>query len=563
MKNNTTKRITAGLLTVLMILSAFCVTASAASSDAIAVTGADIRYTDTVGGTTGTQAQGLRFTVSVDKTTRTYQNAVREEGYYDAASETARFGIVIIPTDMIPDGKELTADTDDAEVVMFDRIYSQNDEELVFTVSLLGIPTEEFTREFTARAFVKVSRGGDERYTYSENTLAKTFVGVGNMFYEDNRSDESLCSRLDEIFTNCEEYQGEHIKSVTFTLFADLHYWKGWYISSVDNLESILRRADESGSDFVMQAGDFTNNVSGSPELINAYHKNQYDLPVYGVYGNHEMEQGDGMNTVTPTLTNSEVVWGTKDGKRAADGSIGYYYFDVNGIRMICLDSNYSYNPTKKVWEHNPARSYSYPKGNERGYSLGPDQLAWLERVLDEAAENDTSCVVVSHIGFATAWSSSPDATAVRELYKQANSKRAGTVLMSISGHLHTNRQEVIDGVLHWDMNTVRNGVYTDSGNEHYTDQTFTLNKYDGNGKLTSSTTQLIKNLGHAKKTWFFKDPLSAVVTVSTSGRITVEGSETEWLGGIAPSGDGTGGVEPRVTSGIFELQIYCEKKDD
>lgn len=562
MKKNVTKKILAGLLTIIMILASFPIIASAASSADIKLTDVSVRYADADGNTDGDKAQGLRFTVSVDKKSRTYLNAVREEGDYATSNETVKFGIVIIPTDMIADGKELTIDTEDAEVVLFDKIYSQTEEELVFTVSLLGIPTEDFSREMSARAFVKVTRNDASRYTYSDDIMKKTFVAVGNYFYEDNRSDEELCARLDEIFTNCEEYQGEHLSSVTFTLFADLHYWAGWYMSSVDDLKSILKRANDSNSDFVMQAGDFTNNIKGSAELINAYHDNEYDLPVYGIYGNHEMETGAGMAEVTPTLTNDNgVVWGTEDGKMAADGSVGYYYFDVGGIRMICLDANYSQNSNDE-WMHNPAGSYSYPAGNKNGYSLGPTQLTWFESVLNDAAETDQSCVVVSHIGFATDWHSSPDGAKVRALYKAANEKNAGTVLMSISGHLHTNRQQMLDGVLHWDMNTVRNGVYDDNGTAHYTTQKFTYKKYT-DGVLTSTSEQLVKNLGHANKTWFFEDPLSAVVTVSTSGKIKVEGSETKWFGGVKPARDGTDGTEPRVTSGIYELPIYGKKKDE
>ena len=263
------------------------------------------------------------------------------------------------------------------------------------------------------------------------------------------------------------------------------------------------------------------------------------------------------MQTVTPTLTNDKnVVWGTEDGK-IGDGSIGYYYFDYNGFRMICLDSMYSWNPTTEQWEHNRTGSYSYASGNEKGYSLGPDQLLWLAKVLDDAASKELSCIVTSHRGFAISYSDSPDGETVREMYKKANEKRPGTVLMSISGHLHTNHTEVIDGVLHFDMNTVRNGYYNDNGTAHYTNETFTFYKYDANGNLINSSTQYIKNIGHAKRTWFFEDPLSAVVTVSTSGRITIEGSETDWLYGVEPTASGINGCEPRVTSGVFELQLY------
>lgn len=546
------------LLAVLMILVMFpiaTVSVSAASSDTLEILGATIRYEDARGNTAGEGSQGLRFAVRVDKTGRTYLNAVRE-GSYDPANESVKFGVLILPADMVPSDGEMTVDTPDVEKAIFDKVYAQTDSELHFTVSLLGIPLEDFNRGFTARAFMQVTRNGETRYTYSEKTLSRSFVGVGNIFYEDNRENESLCARLDEIFANCEAYQGENAKTVTFTLFSDLHYWEGWYIASIADLESIMKRANDSNSDFVMQAGDFTNNVSGSPELYKTYLQNEYGLPVYGVYGNHEMENKDSMQTVTPTLTNDKnVIWGTEDGK-IGNGNIGYYYFDFNGFRMICLDSMYSWNPTTKAWEHNRTNSYSYASGNEKGYSLGPDQLLWLAKVLDDAASKELSCIVTSHRGFAISYSESPDGEAVRALYKKANEKRPGTVLMSISGHLHTNHTEVIDNVLHLDMNTVRNGGYKVGGTSHYTNQEFEYTFYDNDGKALGSSTQKIGYLTHAKDTWFFKDPLSAVVTVSTTGKITVEGSETEWIDGIVPPWKASG-MEPKVDSGVFELQLY------
>lgn len=558
MKKKMRKQWLCTLLAVLMILSMLpiaTVTASAASSDALEMLGATIRYEDATGSRTGEKAAGLRFAARIDKTARTYLNAVRE-GNYDPTNESVKFGVLILPTDMMPSDGNLTVDTPDVEKAIFDKVYAQTDSELHFTVSLLGIPAEDFARGFTARVFMQVTRNGETRYTYSENTLSRSFVGVGNIFYEDNRANESLCARIDEIFANCAEYQGKNIKTITFTLFSDLHYWEGWYIASIADLESIMKRANDSNSDFVMQAGDFTNDVSGSPELYKTYLQNEYGLPAYGVYGNHEMEQGDSMATVTPTLTNDKnVVWGTADGK-IGDGSIGYYYFDYNGFRMICLDSMYSWDPTTEQWEHNRTGSYSYASGNEKGYSLGPVQLAWLEDVLDDAVEKELSCVVTSHRGFAISYSDSPDGEAVRELYKKANEKRAGTVLMSISGHLHTNHTEVIDNVLHLDMNTVRNGGYKVGGTAHYTNQEFEYTIYDINGNALSTSTQKIRFLRHVNDTWFFADPLSAVVTVSTTGKITIEGSESEWIDGIAPSWKASG-MEPKVDSGVFELQLY------
>lgn len=76
---------------------------------------------------------------------------------------------------------------------------------------------------------------------------------------------------------------------ITFTVFLDMHYKKGMYLASVSDLENILHRADISNSDFVIHCGDFSNDYQGSPELIEVFLNNKENLPVYGVYGNHEL----------------------------------------------------------------------------------------------------------------------------------------------------------------------------------------------------------------------------------------------------------------------------------
>jgi DNA repair exonuclease SbcCD nuclease subunit len=93
-----------------------------------------------------------------------------------------------------------------------------------------------------------------------------------------------------------------------------------------------MDRARDDRVDFVLHAGDFSNDYQGSPELVKKYLNNEYDLSVYGVYGNHELESNDNsMELVTPLLTNdTRVIWGTADGK-LGDGSIGYYYFEKKG----------------------------------------------------------------------------------------------------------------------------------------------------------------------------------------------------------------------------------------
>lgn len=329
----------------------------------------------------------------------------------------------------------------------------------------------------------------------------------------------------------------QQTNSIRFTLFADLHYKKSMYIPSVADLQSILDRANQSGSEFALHAGDFCNDYQHSPELISAYLNNAYNLPVYGVYGNHELETPENsMANVTPCLCNREVVWGTPDGK-IGDGSIAYYYFDQGIFRFVCLDTNYSKNPATEEWEHNASVSHGPPKGNVSGNALGPDQLFWLEKVLTAATKEQRKCIVIGHCGFSGLWWSNPEAAAVREIYQKANGIRKETVLLSINGHLHTNHIGEADGVVYFDVNTVRNNLWVvnDKAFDHYGDKTYFFTDYDAEGKETAGYDRPINEMRMAKNTWFNSSPLSAIVTVWENGKIEIEGSESAWLYGIAP----------------------------
>ncbi len=339
------------------------------------------------------------------------------------------------------------------------------------------------------------------------------------------------------------------MSSVKMLVFADFHYKKGVYPMRVEHLETILRAAQEHGVDYVIHAGDFCNDYYGSPEILNTYLNNPYGLPVYGVLGNHELEYFVGekftpqfaanpMRLVTEHITNrrDEVVWGTPDGS-FGDGSIGYYYFDVNGIRMVCTDTNFSYSYEREAWEHNI--TYHAPLGNKHGDALAPQQLVWLEEVLTDAAHRHIPCMVIGHAGFSGQWNVSYDHVAVREIYARVNAITQGTVLLSINGHYHTNRQAVVENVLYFDVGTVLNGFWVNEHAPHYEDgHTFEFVEYNDQGEPVDSYLKNYRDLSMGNQTWFYKDPLFCIVTVSEDGHIAIEGMKTEWMYGIEPPAD-------------------------
>lgn len=358
-------------------------------------------------------------------------------------------------------------------------------------------------------------------------------------------------------------------KTLKMCVFADFHYRKFAYPSTLRDLDAILKRGAENQVHLVIHVGDFCNDYHESPELSKAYLDNQYALPVYGIYGNHELEylihdcrdydDKPPMQLVTPLLTNraDEVYWGTADGKPLADGSIAYYWFEKNGFRIVCTDTHYSYSEERGVWEHNP--SLYVPKGNVMTESLGDRQRAWLEDVLTDAAHRDIPCIVFSHAAFADGWHPSHDRDNVRAIFNRVNAIRKGTVVAAINGHLHTDNAEVVDNIVFLDINTVNNGVFMQPGIPHYENEhTFLYTEYDAEGNEGKTYRKPYKELFYGlmgNYCWFYRDPLSAIISVTDDGTVKVEGAETDWTYGIVPPGVDKPGKHPYISSGTYRIE--------
>ncbi len=333
-----------------------------------------------------------------------------------------------------------------------------------------------------------------------------------------------------------------------FVVFADLHYKKGMYASTVGrDLMPIIERARSSGAELIVHAGDLCNDYLGSPELIDALLRNRYDIPVFGAYGNHELESGGNtMEVVTPRLANRPVVYGTSDGKFSPE--VGYYHVDIDGYRFVFTDTNYSL--LDGGGGHNRPASWGAPAGAERTNSLGPAQLSWLERVLYDAAEKGMRCVVVSHADFSGKNHPSPDADAAREIFRRVNAKRK-TVILAINGHYHTDNLFTEDGISYFDCNTVKNGFWKPMDEQHYVPgQTYVSEDYNNEGIMTGERDADLCSLVQAKNTWFFDKPLCAVVTIGDD-EIMIDGAQTSWMYDVVPET-----VIEGVRAGILSRKI-------
>lgn len=335
-------------------------------------------------------------------------------------------------------------------------------------------------------------------------------------------------------------------EKITFGVFADLHYKKGMYLSSVKDLEDITSAAAQSNAAFVVSLGDMCNDYLRSPEIVKSYLNNKEGLAVFGIYGNHELESsGNDMATVTPCLTNrpNEVIWGTND-KGLGDGSIGYYYFDKGAFRFIALDTNYSFNLTNEKYEHNRPASWGAPSENLYHDSLGDIQLEWLKSTVLDAANTDKHCVILSHATFCPEWECSPDGDAVCKIFREANAIKKNTVILALNGHWHDNRQAMVEDVVYIDVNTVRNGYWQEKKYFPYAEEdpnapkyTFEYISYDESGEETGRELRALESLRMSTRTLYFDSPLYAIVTVSENGNVELRGSSTNWIYGVKPEG--------------------------
>lgn len=497
------------------------------------------------GGSVSAEPDTVTVQIDFDKNQGIYKQLYTGE-YTFSESAPLRFGAVA--TWGTPD--ELTRESENALVLMFTE-GQQTDDLLRFSVNY-PLTAQERQLWFTVRPF---ALAGDicfygDMQSYQPSALA-------NGAYRSAKPAQQ--EALQRSFGDCPEFTAGKANSITFTLFSDFHYKPDMYPATISDLKTILGRADAANVDFVLSAGDFTNDMKGSPELYNTFRQFTTQegsiLPAYNVYGNHELEFGNSMEDVTWTLTNDEftdhnVVWGTEDGSFRSD--IGYYYFEQSGFRIIALDSEHSYNPTTGQYEHNKTGSSGAPAGNTKGGSLGPTQLAWLEQVLMDAADQGISCIIMAHDGFGPDWcDTSPDAAAVRALYKKANDTTPGTVLMSINGHIHTDHQGWMDGVFYLDTNTVRNTWWQETAVDHYTDaHTYLYEEYDDAGNLVATYEKKYNELTMGAKTWFSQDPISCNVTISKDGSISIDGVKSQYAYGIEPTGNVADGTKPEIPSG-------------
>lgn len=289
-----------------------------------------------------------------------------------------------------------------------------------------------------------------------------------------------------------------------FCLFADIHYYPGVYPhDDIEYLERVISRAKSEGADFLMHLGDFVHEPTKCQDYVDRY--NNCGIPAYHVLGNHDC---DG-STYEETLKSFNL-------------EKGYYYFDLKGWRFVILDTNYctldgryfhyslaNYPGHHLFWKTHKREDYIGRAMSDTRVS--PEQLSWFAETIENSPY---PCVVASHASFERA-NGSPDSIVVRKIINEANNRYPGRVRLVLNGHHHRDHVRILDNVVYMDVNSASYDWF--------------LKEHE---RYPASYVSKWNNIKHCI---FWDDPVSAMVSLYSSGRIKVTGQTSTFHMGISP----------------------------
>ncbi len=279
---------------------------------------------------------------------------------------------------------------------------------------------------------------------------------------------------MPSILRPCSAEPGRSRQKVRFGICADVH--KDVIHDADKRLKTFIDAMNKQKVDFIVQLGDFCRPYPANLGFMAIW--NQFTGPGYHVLGNHDT---DGGFTREQTLK----FWGTKS---------KCYSFDAGGFHFIVLDGN-------DVKKEN--RAPGYPR------FIGAEQLDWLRADLERT---DNPAITFSHQSLENDQSIENNAE-VRAVLADAN-KTAGfrKVIASFSGHHHIDFVRTINGIRYIQINSMS---YKWVG-EKYRHARF--------------SPEVEKAHPWVSYTVPYKDPLFAIVTLSSDGTLKIDGSKSRYI---------------------------------
>ncbi len=307
---------------------------------------------------------------------------------------------------------------------------------------------------------------------------------------------------------------------IKFLACADYHLHPQYPIFA-DGITKIVDRAKQNNVDAIIHLGDFIIDIKNQKAALDEFLHNDAGIPAFGCYGNHELELTDSLETLNKA-------YGIEN---------SYYYRDVKGFRFVITDANF-FEIDGEIKRY-PGFSVGGPNWDYDHNLLSKEQLDWLK---DTLMTSPYPCIILSHSTFFNIKSSSRDAENVRSIINEVNEKFPKRVLLCMNGHYHTDSMDVLDNVAYFNVNTVYMGGWRPEKHNCFPKEF--AEKYES-----------------ADNGVFFKDPLSAIVTVDSDGIIDVEGMETSYIYDVTPEkieisiDDGDGLKVPYISNSHIELK--------
>lgn len=276
------------------------------------------------------------------------------------------------------------------------------------------------------------------------------------------------------ILRPCFAKPGKSLEEVRFGICADVH--KDIIHDADKRLKTFIDAMNKQQVDFIVQLGDFCRPYPANLDFLAIW--KQFTGPSHHVLGNHDT---DGGFTREQTLE----FWGTKK---------KYYSFDKSGFHFVVLDGN-------DVKREN--RAPGYPR------FIGADQLDWLKDDL-ERARNFT--FLFSHQSLENDQSIENNAE-VRAALENAN-KSAGfqKVVASFSGHHHIDFVKTINNIHYMQINSMS---YKWVGDKY---------------RHARFSPEIEKAHPWVSYTIPYKDPLFAIVTLTSGGDLRIEGAKSQFI---------------------------------
>ena len=269
--------------------------------------------------------------------------------------------------------------------------------------------------------------------------------------------------------------------SLTFLVFTDLHHEPQVFPHDAGKfLSAITARAETENAAFMIQLGDFLHTPENNRSLADVYAESK--IETFSAFGNHDNDQ-----------ESYEYILSMYRLER------GYYHFDRGGVRFIVLDPNYS-TVDGVLTHYQPCQSRDHNRGE-----LPPEQLEWLGETI---YSSEYPCVIFSHQSLERS-DGIKNRDDVWKIICGANRRKEKSVIMCVNGHYHCDWCSFMNGVICLDLNS-SSYYWTDPENSLY-------------------PKEIYERYPIASHCLFYKDPLSAVITIS-GDTVTVKGTKGDYI---------------------------------